>query len=150
MTYLVDSSVFLRTAEAADPLHQITMESMQDALVAGASFCVSSQIISECWNVFTRPVNVNGFGFSPQAAKYEIERLLLLYPYVDDPQNLGLALTSFAEHHQVLGRQIHDARLALTCELLGLHGIVSYNKPDFKRYLRIQIFEPRELAQNLK
>lgn len=145
MIYLIDSSVCLRTIELTDPLRTTTLDHLSRAVNQGDTLIVVAQVVAECWGVLTRPQANNGFGLNPMEAKVEVDKLLAFFQPESDPHSLIFKLSSFAELHQVSGRQIHDARMALTCELLGLDGIVTYNKPDFARYSQIRALEPAEL-----
>lgn len=146
MIYLVDSSVCLRTIEITDPLRATTLDHLAEAVRKGDTLIVVAQIVAECWSVLTRPKQNNGFGFQPSEARAEIDKLLNFLQGEPDHQSLFSRLGPYAEKYQVSGRQIHDAKLALTCELLGLDGIVTYNKADFARYTTIRALEPSELS----
>lgn len=146
LNLIVDSSVVIRLIDDQDVRHAETYEALDDAATRGLRFTVVAQVVAECWSVLSRPQDANGVGYTPSKAKIEINAITTSFPVISDPANIGIALAAFAEHHQVSGRQIHDAKLALTCELLGLDGIITYNKPDFARYTAIRALESCELS----
>ena len=96
MRVLVDTNILLRSAQPTHPLcpratHTIsTLLRQKDAVF----FC--SQNIAEFWNVATRPVEMNGLGFTQEEALQEvgsIENLLTLLP--DIPRFIPLGSGSF-------------------------------------------------------
>lgn len=145
MKYLVDSSVCLRLVNNADQLHGLTSDALRSAVDGGTTLFITAQIVTECRNVLTRPVASNGFGLSPTLATAQIRQITFACYSVDDPPGLVSLIIAFAERYQVSGRQIHDARLALTSEMMGLDGIITYNKVDFMRYTGVNALEPAEL-----
>lgn len=146
MNYLVDSSVCLRLVSIADPLHGVTSAALKRVVRDRKGLFITAQVVAECWNVLTRPSASNGYGMDHSSARSQIAQITSTCIGVDDPSGMVNQLASYAERHQVSGRQIHDARLALTCELLGLDGIITYNKGDFARYTGIRALEPVELS----
>ncbi|MBW4666274.1 MAG: hypothetical protein KME60_02230 [Cyanomargarita calcarea GSE-NOS-MK-12-04C] len=83
MTYLVDTNVLLRLAQNTDPLHPPARSAYVALEAEDKTLKIVPQTIIEFWVVATRPVSVNGFGFSIAQVSYEIglmKQLFILQP----------------------------------------------------------------------
>ena len=90
MSILVDTNVLLRRTQPDHESHGIAVESVAQLIAAGEPVYFTLQNISEFWNVATRPIANNGFGFSVSLTLGEvvkIERLLAILP--DSPAVYG-------------------------------------------------------------
>jgi predicted nucleic acid-binding protein len=134
MSTLVDTNVLLRRTQPDHESHALAIESVALLIESGEPVYFTPQIISEFWNVATRPQANNGLGFSVALAAGEvgkIEQALILLP--DSPATYAewkrLVLT-----HGVIGVKVHDARLVAAMNVHGVGRILTFNTGDFKRY----------------
>jgi hypothetical protein len=72
-------------------------------------FC--PQNIAEFWNVATRPVNINGLGFSHAEVLNEIQTIENLLTLPPDSPNIYTEWKRLVRDHRVLGVKVFDARL---------------------------------------
>jgi predicted nucleic acid-binding protein len=63
MIYLADTSFSLRLAIKQNPQHQIIRQAGRTLKNRGDEIYIVPQTCVEFWNVATRPVKNNGFGF---------------------------------------------------------------------------------------
>jgi predicted nucleic acid-binding protein len=102
------------------------------------------QNLVEFWSASTRPVNANGLGLSPQAARYvdRFQTLLRLLPETPEifPTWLRLVL-----EYRVSGIQVHDARIVAAMRVHQVNKIVTFDLDDFKRYRGIRTLHPKEV-----
>lgn len=75
MKYFLDTNILLRLVEDAHVQHKVAMAALVKLRKKRASFYVTTQNISEFWNVCTRPIENNGLGLSVQAAAFHLKRL---------------------------------------------------------------------------
>src|ERR1700682_715357 len=83
MSVLVDTNVLLRRIQPDHVHHALAIDSVARLIATGEQVYFTLQNISEFWNVMTRPIAVNGLGFSPAFALGEvgkIETTLMLLP----------------------------------------------------------------------
>jgi predicted nucleic acid-binding protein len=83
MRVLVDTNILLRCAQPNHPLCPQATHAVSRLLRQKNAVFFCSQNIAEFWNVATRPVEVNGLGFSHDEVLQEvgsIENLLTLLP----------------------------------------------------------------------
>lgn len=70
MSYLIDTSVLARLANAADAFHPIAARTVVELHRRGEVLQIAPQNLIEFRNVATRPLAVNGLGLSaPEAEK---------------------------------------------------------------------------------
>ena len=112
MSILADTNTLLRRTQPKHPSHTPAVESIAQLVGAGETSYFTLQIMSEFWNVATRPVENNGFGFSIAATLTEvqkIERFLFLLP---DLPAVYAEWKRLVVKHNILGSKVHDAKLA--------------------------------------
>jgi len=146
MSVLVDTNVLLRRTQPDHPNHTAAVESVALLLSSGEPVYFTLQNISEFWNVATRPIANNGFGFSVATALREvekIERVLSLLP--DSPAIYGEWKRLVVEHG-VLGSKVHDTKLVAAMNVHGVRRILTFNTDDFARY-EIEALNPASLLR---
>src|SRR6185436_5023473 len=109
--YLLDTNVLLRAAqlEAAD--HTIATSAISSLAARGEDLVLTPQILIEFWSVATRPIDVNGLGWSAQLVDEEVTRLLDQFPILVDRPEVFAHWLQIVRSHEVKGRKVHDARL---------------------------------------
>jgi hypothetical protein len=103
------------------------------------------QNICEFWNVVTRPIGVNGLGFTPDFALSEvgkIERVLTLLP---DSSAVYEEWKRLVVAHAVSGAKVHDARLVAVMNVHSVRRILTFNVADFARF-EIESLHPAAVA----
>jgi predicted nucleic acid-binding protein len=61
---VIDTSVLVRLANPHDQLHSQAVEAVRQLQLRHLMPYLTPQIVAEFWNVATRPVTVNGLGWS--------------------------------------------------------------------------------------
>src|SRR5579863_7173251 len=136
--YLVDSNILLRWVKPDHSDYPAIVSAIDAILRQDGILCYTSQNVAEFWNACTRPADRNGYGLSAQAtdrkARIFEERLRLLpdSPAVHEEWR-GLLVT-----HNVLGVQVHDARLVAAMHVYGVKRILTFNTKDFGRYADVE------------
>jgi predicted nucleic acid-binding protein len=143
--YLVATNVLIRWVRREAPEYRIVNESVQRMAQTGGTPCYTSQILSEFWNVLTRPADRNGYGLSPIEANRRA---------IDVESSLHLLPDSLAVHHEwrrllvdcgISGVQVHDARLVASMLVHGVQRILTFNTRDFARFSGVQAIHPRQV-----
>lgn len=62
--YLLDTNVVLRLSNPSDDQHELVTEAIATLLTQGDEYYLTEQVLIELWVVATRPINVNGLGWS--------------------------------------------------------------------------------------
>ena len=143
MQILADSGILLRLFEPGDPRTDAVLRTVAALVAQGDTLVTAAQNIAEFWNVCTRPATARGgFGLSFAVAEQRlqtVEREFALLPELPTTypiwRNLIVA-------HAVLGKQVHDARLAALMLSHGVTHIVTLNGRDFARYPGLTVVDP--------
>ena len=128
MRYLLDTNILLRLSQPHDPAYQSIIDSI--ALLqqqADTEFCFLLQSLSEFWNVCTRPVENNGYGFSIAETDRRARAIEGFCVYLPDTPQVYAEWRLLVVKHSVVGVQVHDAKLAAATSLwLGFGLLPSY------------------------
>ena len=145
MRLLLDTNIILRLANEKTLEHLLVQQAVEH-FIATAEPVLVPQCLYEFWSTCTRPVRANGFGWETARTHLEVERLLQLFPLLPDPPELFSRWLELVTTYQVLGKQVHDARLAAATLAHNLDFLLTLNGDDFKRF-DIKIAHPSEVAE---
>ena len=134
MVYLVDTNVLLRFVQRSHPLHPIARAAVRKLRRGGHQLLVTSQNCIEFWNVATRPINKNGLGLTATDADRLLRLVERLFPTLPDTPAVYPEWRRLVVTLDVLGVQVHDARLAAAMKANGVTHILTFNADDFTRY----------------
>ena len=143
--YLLDTNILLRTVQSEAPTHTLAVEAVAAILDEGDNVFITPQILIEFWAVTTRPVDVNGLGWSPALADAEIQQLQHQFPLLDDRPDVFLNWLQLVKQYAVQGKKVHDARLVAIMQTYGVTHLLTFNVDDFQRYADITIVHPDQL-----
>lgn len=139
---LVDTNLLIRTQQPHHPLYTTAGRAISVLRSQNHRLYLVPQILTEFWTVATRPINVNGLGFSTTAARLEIERLEQFFNILHETPAIYPAWKRLVFAHQVSGKLSYDARLVAAMEVHGLASILTFNTSDFSRYKGINAVNP--------
>ncbi len=146
MLYLADTNVLLRSAEPAHPMHPVAVRAVKTLLIRGETVCVFTQNLIEFWNVATRDANKNGLGFTTSQTEAEVSRIEELLMVVADSPAIYPEWRRLVVAHSVLGKQVHDARIAAAMIAHKVTHILTFNTNDFKRFTSIIAISPQNIS----
>ncbi len=145
MRYLADTNVLLRSAEPDHPMHLDAVRAVKTLLSRGEMVCVFPQNLIEFWNVATRDANKNGLGFTTSQTEAEVSRIEGLLVVVPDSPAIYLEWRRLVVAHSVLGKQVHDARIAAAMITHRITHLLTFNTDDFKRFTSITVISPEHI-----
>ncbi|HEV7744762.1 MAG TPA: type II toxin-antitoxin system VapC family toxin [Pyrinomonadaceae bacterium] len=146
MAYLVDTNIFIRLASRNDLLRPLALDALRKLRSRNEVLCYTPQIISEFWNVCTRPAAARG-GLDLSAEQTERKVRLIERHFVLLPDSLA----TFQEWrrlvvaHSLLGITVHDAKVVASMNIHGVTNLLTLNDRDFKRYTIINPVNPSTL-----
>jgi predicted nucleic acid-binding protein len=144
--HLLDTNIILRIVQPQAPTHTLAVEAVAAILEQGDNVFITPQILIEFWAVTTRPVDVNGLGWSPDLAEAEIQQLQHQFPMLDDKPDVFLNWLQLVKQHAVQGKTVHDARLVAIMRTYGITHLLTFNVDDFQRYASITVVHPLQLV----
>jgi predicted nucleic acid-binding protein len=142
MSYLVDTNVLLRSVQKSHPTHSVAANSIDLLLHHREVVFVIPQNLIEFWCVATRPEVNNGLGMSIDEALKRMaafKNALILLPDMD---SIFGEWEQLVVEHQVLGKQVYDARLVAAMKVHNVTHLLTFNTDDFKRYTGITVVNP--------
>ena len=134
MSYLLDPNVLLRYIIPEHPLHLKVVNATDKLKSDRQKLCITSQNLIELWNVATRPVDKNGFGFSSAKTEQEIRQLKTLFTLLPDTKEVYPLWEKLVADYQVKGVNVHDTRLVAFMLTHGISHILTFNTKDFQRF----------------
>jgi len=133
MAVLVDTSVLGRLANRSDSAHAVAQAAVAELHRRGEVLNVTAQNLIEFRNFATRPVAANGLGLSPAAAGGVIAAFEAAFPLLEENPAIFPAWRKVVDGLDVVGKQVHDARLVAVCHVHGVTHILSFNVSHFTR-----------------
>ncbi len=112
MIHLADTNFSLRLAIKQNPQHQIIRQAVRTLKNRGDEICIAPQTCVEFWNVATRPVKENGFGFPIADADFFLRLIERIFPLLPDDARVHQEWRNLVLDFGVSGVQVHDARIA--------------------------------------
>ncbi|MDD1419557.1 type II toxin-antitoxin system VapC family toxin [Dolichospermum sp. ST_sed1] len=146
MKYLVDTNILLRLVQKNSPMHLDTQRAILTLKKQGDFLCIIPQNIIEFWAVSTRPLDKNGLGLSITQAEEESEKLKKIFILELDTPQIFTEWESLVIKYQVMGKQVHDARLAAAMVAHNITHLLTFNVDDFKRFSDIVVVDPRSIV----
>jgi predicted nucleic acid-binding protein len=143
--YLLDTNILLRLSNPSDEQHRLVAEAIVALLMQADECYLTAQVLIELWVVATRPVDVNGLGWSPEKTRDIIDQLLQRFPIAEEmPQIFPTWLDLVAEHH-IKGKRTHDARIVAVMKTCDISHLLTLNPDDFLGISGITVVHPQEV-----
>jgi len=134
MPYLVDTNVLLRSLQPAHSMHRAATTAIANLRASGEVLHVAAQNLMEFWRVATRPVTANGLGLPIAQAEVALQLLEAAFQIAPDTADIYAHWRRVIVAHNVIGVQVHDARLVAVMKVHRLSHLLTFNTTDFKRY----------------
>ncbi len=133
MTYLVDTPMLMRLANLDDPQYEIADHAVVTLRRRGERLRIAPQNLIEFRNSATRPVSANGLGLSPSMAETLAGTYETAFPLLSETPDIYPAWKQLVQGADVIGKQVHDARLVAICQVYGITHILTFNVSHFTR-----------------
>ena len=145
-TIQLDTNIILRSSEPSHPTHEQAVKVVKSYLDRGGDLCLIPQNLIEFWNVATRPINRNGFGWTSAKTHMAITNLEFMFTILSDSRWIFEEWKKLVFEYSVMGKQVHDARIVAAMNVHGITNILSFNGKDFKRYPQITVIDPNDVS----
>jgi predicted nucleic acid-binding protein len=147
MNYLVDTNVLLRGVQKSHPMHSGAVRATA-LLLNHEKVSVIPQNLIEFWAVATRPKISNGLGFSVYETAQRIAVIKSAFRLLPDTPDIFKEWERLVAQHQVLGKQVYDARLVAAMRVHNLTHLLTFNTADFKRFTAITAVSPENIPND--
>src|SRR5262245_57968228 len=143
MLVLVDTGILLRLLDPTDPAHATITAAVLALRARGDEPVTAPQIIAEFWNVCTRPATARGgLGLDVAETDRRVRIIEGTIPLLGEHPSAYSLWRSLVVTLAVLGKQVHDARLAAQMQAHAITHILTLNGSDFTRYPGITPIDP--------
>ena len=150
MDVLIDTNILVRLSDVSDPLYRLTNQSIISLRREGQRLCITPQVLVEFRNVATRPLLSNGLGLSSAQVNLMTVKIESTFKMLDETPAIYQSWKLLVDIGNVIGTQVHDARLVAVCQVYGISHILTFNIVHFKRLAQLveglQIVDPRQLS----
>jgi predicted nucleic acid-binding protein len=136
MAYLIDTTILGRLANATDGQHLIAARSVFELHRRGEVLHLTPQVLIEFRNVATRSAASNGWGLSIKDAETLMATFEARFPLLADTPDIYPTWKALVTALVVIGKQVHDARLAAVCHVHGIRHVLTFNVTHFVRLSR--------------
>src|SRR5664279_4846980 len=126
MRVLVDTNILLRSAQPTHPLCPQATPVVSKLLRQRDAVFFCSQNIAEFWNVATRPVEVNGLGFSHEEALQEVVSIESLLTLLPDIPAIYPVWKQIVQDNRVQGVKVYDARLVAVMRVYAVETVLTF------------------------
>jgi predicted nucleic acid-binding protein len=147
MSWLLDTNVLLRLADAQSSEHAVAETAIEHLIVREQSVLISAQVLVEFWAVATRPESANGLGWSTATTAEAIRALRDQFPLLNETPDVLDRWFELVDHFQVAGKHSHDARLAALLLVHGVRQLLTFNTADFPLAWGVEATHPAGLRQ---
>lgn len=94
----------------------------------------------------TRPATArSGYGYSVQDAAYRLQFIERSFPLLPDVPAVFFEWKRLLLAYNVMGVQVHDARIAALMKVHNVDRILTLNQKDFARYQGITAINPQQI-----
>lgn len=131
---LVDTNVLLRTLQQGHPQFQVATGAIRQLCLRQIQLEILPQNLVEFWAVATRPGAANGLGLSTIDASLELQSLRRLFHMLPETPAMQPTWERLVTRLHIVGKSVHDARLAAGMLVHGVDAILTFDARDFNRY----------------
>jgi predicted nucleic acid-binding protein len=143
--WLADTNILLRSAQTSHPMSGDVARVVRVLLAREDELFVIAQNLIEFWAVATRLIANNGLGLTIAQATQELTKLKDLFVILPDTAGILPEWEQLVVEHQVLGKQVYDARLVAARSVHNLTHLLTFNTDDFKRFTTITAVNPQSI-----
>jgi len=132
--YLLDTNILLRAADTSSATYSLANNVITQIVETANECVIIPQVLIEFWVVATRPLDVNGLGWTPAQATNYVNDLLDNFP-------LWFQLVTI---YNIKGKRTHDIRLLAVMKASKITHLLTFNPDDFIPVPNITIVHPQD------
>ncbi|MBE9041788.1 PIN domain-containing protein [Oscillatoriales cyanobacterium LEGE 11467] len=148
--YLLDTNVALRFCNPSDPQYGLVTQAVTNLLAQADECYLSAQVLIEFWVVATRPIDVNGLGWSIEQTRNTIDGLLDRFPLVEETLEIFPSWLNLVTENQIKGKRTHDVRIIAIMLTSDISHVLTLNPNDFSGIPGITVVHPREIVESAR
>lgn len=146
-SYLLDTNILLRSVDPNSENCSLARNAVNKIIEEGGNCYITPQILVEFWVVATRPINVNGLGWTTQKTQEEINEFLSQFSLLVETADIFLFWLNLVSEYDIKGKRTHDIRLIAVMKTYNITHLLTFNPTDFIPIPNITILRPQDLIQ---
>ncbi|MFM7370994.1 MAG: type II toxin-antitoxin system VapC family toxin, partial [Sphaerospermopsis kisseleviana] len=107
-SYLLDTNIILRFANSQSQEYNLIRNTISEILLRGGQCFITSQVIIEFWVVATRPVNVNGLGWTVSQTTQAVQMLINQFDLLAETPDVFSIWLNLVTTYNISGKRTHD------------------------------------------
>ncbi|MFM9160673.1 MAG: type II toxin-antitoxin system VapC family toxin, partial [Dolichospermum sp.] len=105
---------------------------------------ITSQVIIEFWVVATRPVNVNGLGWTVSQTTQAVQMLINQFDLLAETPDVFSIWLNLVTTYNISGKRTHDIHILAVMLAHNISHILTLNPKDFIAVPEITIIHPQD------
>lgn len=147
-SYLLDTNVILRASDPASETHSLAAESVFLLLTENHECFLTAQVLIEFWVVATRPIEVNGLGWTAERTRQQIDWLTSELSLLAEKPEIFTYWLELVTAHSIKGKRTHDLRLLAVMKAYQISNLLTFNPEDFIAIPGVNIIQPQEIINH--
>lgn len=147
--YLIDTNILLRASDPASKHYFLAVNSVASLIAGGHECVITAQVLIEFWVVATRPLEVNGLGWSVEKTNNKINLLINQFAWIEETESVFLYWLELVTRYQIKGKRTHDARLMAVAIAYSVTHVLTFNVRDFAKIKELTIVHPSQIQTTI-
>jgi predicted nucleic acid-binding protein len=143
--YLFDTNILLRSRDVASADYNLVDRTIRYLISNNHQCFITSQVLIEFWVVATRPVAVNGLGWTPEETERAVQMLINQFSLLEETPDIFRIWLSLATTYKISGKRTHDLRIQAVALAHNISHILTLNPRDFVKVEGITIVHPNNI-----
>lgn len=143
--YFLDTNILLRIVDRSSSEHELVVRAIASIFKNGDQCVITPQTLIEFWVVATRPIEVNGFGWTITETREKLERLISQFVLLEETKDIFVNWFQLVETHGIKGKRTHDLRLVAVAKSYAIDYLLTLNTRDFVVIPEVTIADPRNI-----
>ncbi|MBD2133700.1 MULTISPECIES: type II toxin-antitoxin system VapC family toxin [unclassified Sphaerospermopsis] len=144
-SYLLDTNIILRFANSQSQEYNLIRNTISEILLRGGQCFITSQVIIEFWVVATRPVNVNGLGWTVEQTTQAVQMLISQFDLLAETPDVFSIWLNLVTTYNISGKRTHDIHILAVMIAHNISHVLTLNPKDFIDVPEITIIHPQNI-----
>ncbi|QEI44125.1 hypothetical protein BMF77_04753 [Dolichospermum sp. UHCC 0315A] len=143
--YLLDTNILLRSRDTTSPDFHLVDKTIKYLISNNHQCFITSQVIIEFWVVATRPVNVNGLGWTGKQTTQAVQMLINQFDLLEEIPDVFSIWLNLVTTYNISGKRTHDIHILAVMLAHNISHILTLNPKDFIAVPEVTIIHPQSI-----
>lgn len=146
INYLLDTNIILRFTDSDSAEYELINNVISQILVEGGQCLITAQVITEFWVVATRPITVNGLGWTVEKTEQAVQMLINQFDLLEETPAIFPQWLSLVTSYKISGKRTHDVRIQAVMLTHNISHLLTLNPQDFVAIEGLEIIHPNNFS----